>query len=214
MIEYVRGSLFSVDGSHVVVDVGGLGYGLNVPRSTLQRLPEDGAEVELRVSMIVREDAMELYGFATPEERGVFDILRNVSGVGPRTALDLLSTLSIREVIGAVQAGNVDMLTSVPGIGPKKARRAILELKDRVKDILPFATGDAPSLEGAARLESADAAGSGGEPDLFQDAVAALQALGVKPAVASRNVASALRAAGDGEVSVEELVRLALQAGR
>ncbi|MBN1867605.1 Holliday junction branch migration protein RuvA [Candidatus Sumerlaeota bacterium] len=209
MIEFLRGTLISKEEDHVVVEVGGVGYGLDVPRSTFERLPEIDEEVRLLVSMVVREDAMELYGFATPEEKRVFRIFLGVSGFGARLALDVLSTITIAELVSAIRLGNVAALTRIPGIGRKRAERLILELKDRVKDF------PASSSHAAAATSPAPSAPPEGlEPDLFQDAVAAMESLGFKPAVASRCVASAMRAASDDDLAVEDLVKMALQMTR
>ena len=221
MIEHLRGQLLSVEGDHVVVDVAGVGYGLDVPASTAERLPAAGGETALHVTMVVKEDAFELYGFASIAEKRVFEILFGVSGIGPRTALDILSQITVRELVGAIQSGNVEALVRVPGIGPKKAERLILELKGRLKRLLPYvearprpasAVGGNGVSDDEGALADADAAPLDGPTgSLFADAVAALEALGFKPPVASRCVATALRAAGDRALTVQELVKAALQ---
>jgi Holliday junction DNA helicase RuvA len=218
MIEHLRGQVLSVEGDHVVVDVGGVGYGLDVPASTAERLPAAGGETALHVTMVVKEDAFELYGFASVAEKRVFEILFSVSGIGPRTALDILSQVTVRELVNAIQTGHVEALTHVSGIGPKKAERLILELKGRLKRLLPYvesrtapaAGPGGPGSEGA-QADRGNEFPAGAEGSLFADAVAALEALGFKPPVASRCVATALRAAGDRALTVQELVKAALQ---
>ena len=205
MIEFLRGDLLSIDDDHVVLDVGGVGYGLDVPRSTLERLPAPGEPTRLHVSMVVGEKSMQLYGFATTEERSVFEIFLNVSGIGPRTALDVLSTMPIGDFVAAVHTGNVPALTRIPGIGRKKAERLIVELKDGLRH---FPTDTASAAQDAAEGRTAS-----GEPDLFNDAVAALVAVGHKPAPASRIVASVMRDLDGQNVSLEDVVRRALQGG-
>ncbi|MFW6287001.1 MAG: Holliday junction branch migration protein RuvA [Candidatus Sumerlaeota bacterium] len=220
MIEYLKGTLLSIEQNHVVIDTGGVGYGVDLPDSTASKLPEIGQELALYVSTVVREDAILLYGFATSGECAVFEILRDISGVGPRTGLDMLSTISVRALLSAVRSGNTNALTAVPGIGPKKAERLIVDLKGKVKQLSPYASVD--SSDSPAELQSAGNAGGAlaAEPaqvgqDKFGDAVDALAALGMKPAEASRNLTSAMRLAEDPDsLSVEELVRLALQVGR
>jgi len=214
MIEYLRGKVLRVKEDHVVLDVGGVGYGLDVPRSTLTRLPAEGEEAALHVAMVVREDLLALYGFSTGAERDAFEIFRDISGVGPRTALDMLSTLSIRELLSALQTGNTSLLTSVPGIGPKKAGRLMLELKSRAPVLTPLAASEAPRSDAKLPVASAPAAPIVSEPNVFNDAVAALQSLGFSPAVASRNVAMALREAEGQELAVEYLIKIALKMGR
>ena len=210
MIEYLRGQLLRIDEEdHIVVDVNGVGYGLDVPRSTLERLPALGEEAELHVSFLLREDSIRLFGFATKAEKTVFEIFLNVSGIGPRTALDVLSAISIREIVSAIRLENVALLTGIPGIGRKKAERLIVELKDRVKLF--------PDVAGETSTETRTGAGglpTRAEGDLYEDAVAALQSLGLKPAVAARNVTLALRSVDKENVSVEEIVKLALQTNR
>jgi holliday junction DNA helicase RuvA len=209
MIEHLRGQLLSAQDGKVILDVGGVGYGLDVPQSTLDRLSDAEGEVSLHVSMVVREDAITLYGFATPAEKGVFEAFRDVSGIGPRTVIDILSTISIGDLLSAIQIGNIGVLTSVKGIGQKKAERLLLEMKSRVAKLLPLAHAEGVDLRpGDASMADV------GEPDLFQDAVAALQALGFKPAAASRTIAATLRTVDDKTVTVEELIRIALQSGK
>ncbi|MFW6286995.1 MAG: Holliday junction branch migration protein RuvA [Candidatus Sumerlaeota bacterium] len=220
MIEYLNGNLLSVDKNHVVIDTGGVGYGVDLPDSTVSKLPEIGEETSLHIATVVREDAILLYGFATSGERAVFEILRDISGVGPRTGLDMLSTISVRALLSAVRSGNTSALTAVPGIGPKKAERLIVDLKGKAKQLSPYASVDSSDLPAGPKGAQTTSATSPGEPaqpgqDNFGDAVDALAALGMKPAEASRNLTSALRLAEDADsLSVEEMVRLALQVGR
>ena len=207
MIEYLRGKILRADDGHIVLDVGGVGYGLDVPASTFDQLPGAGNEVELHASLVVREDALDLYGFRTAEEKRVFEIFLTVSGIGPRTALDVLSNISIPEFVSAIRLGRIEELTRVPGIGRKKAERLIVELKDRLKDF--------PTTTGSAGEASGDAPPSDpGKRNLYDDAVAAMLSLGYKPAVAARCVTAALRSVESQDVPVETVVKLALQMGR
>ena len=193
-------------GDHVVLDVAGVGYGVDVPQTTLDRLPAVGGELELHASLVVREDAMKLYGFWAIEERTVFEIFLGISGIGPRTALDVISTVSILDFVKAIQSGNIDILTRVPGIGRKKAERMILELKDKVGQF-PISAGIAPGAGGVAVEDH----GMASEPDLYEDAVAALQGLGYKPAMAAKAVTMALRVLDSPEAELQEVVKQALQ---
>jgi holliday junction DNA helicase RuvA len=206
LIEYLHGKLLAVVGDHVVLDVGGVGYGLDVPQTTLDRLPAVGEEVELYTSLVVREDAMKLYGFRIMEERTVFEIFLGISGIGPRTALDVISTVSILDFVKAIETGNVNILTRIPGIGRKKAERMIVELKDKVGQF-PISAGIAAESSGA----EAAGAQKASEPDLYEDAVAALQGLGYKPAVAAKAVTMALRVLDSPEAELQEVVKQALQ---
>ncbi|WP_273887550.1 Holliday junction branch migration protein RuvA [Rubrobacter naiadicus] len=131
MIERLRGRLIERDDSGVVVEVGGVGYRVLVSRSSLRELPELGEECVLHTRMVVREDAITLFGFAGSDERGAFDALTSVSKVGPKLALAVLSALSPEELAEAVARGDVIRLSSVPGLGKKTAERLVLELRGR-----------------------------------------------------------------------------------
>ena len=117
----------------VLVDVGGVGYEVDVPMSTFCNLPAEGSEITLLTHFIVREDAQLLYGFATAAERQTFRALIRISGVGPRIALAVLSGMSTQDLADAVEQGNATLLTRVPGIGKKTADRLVLELKGQAR---------------------------------------------------------------------------------
>jgi Holliday junction DNA helicase RuvA len=139
MIYRLRGQLVEKDMDGVVVDVGGVGYRTSASSNTLRALPPVGEECVLHTRMVVREDAMLLFGFADREERAAFDSLTAVSKVGPKLALSILSTLSPQEVAEAVGRGDVVKLASVPGLGKKTAERLVLEL--RGKNLAAFDAG-------------------------------------------------------------------------
>ncbi len=139
MIHRLRGQLVEKDVEGVVVDVGGVGYRTSASSNTLRALPPVGEECVLHTRMVVREDAMLLFGFADREERAAFDSLTAVSKVGPKLALSILSTLSPQEVAEAVGRGDVVRLASVPGLGKKTAERLVLEL--RGKNLAAFDSG-------------------------------------------------------------------------
>lgn len=132
MIGRIKGILLESNPPQIVVDVHGVGYEIDVPMSTFYNLPALGQEVTLLTHMLVREDAQLLYGFLTREERETFRQLLKVSGIGARTALAVLSGLSVGELVNAVALQDANMLTRVPGIGKKTAERLILELKDKL----------------------------------------------------------------------------------
>ncbi len=129
----------------MLVDVGGVGYELDVPMSTLYALPGTGEPVTLYTHLVVREDAQTLYGFATLEERAAFRQLIRISGVGARTALAVLSGLSVAELARAVTLQEAARLTRIPGIGKKTAERLLLELKGRLAEVSAAAGGEQPS---------------------------------------------------------------------
>ncbi len=163
MIHRIRGTLVEKDTKGVVLDVGGVGYRASTSLSTLRALPSLGEECVIHTRMVVREDAMLLFGFATKEERGGFDALTAVSKVGPKLALAVLSSMSPPEIAEAVARGDVLKFASVPGLGRKSAERLVLELKG--KDIAVFAPE--PAISGT---------GGGGGP--YMEAREALAGLG------------------------------------
>lgn len=188
MIGRVSGRLLTKQPPQITVDVNGIGYEIDVPMSTLYQLPATGAEITLYTQLIVREDAHLLYGFATEAERALFRQLIKISGIGARTALSVLSGLSVAELREAVRGQDIARMTKIPGIGKKTAERLLLELRDR----LDFKAGDS-SAGGVA------APGTG-------DIVNALSALGYN----DREVNWAVEKLPTG-VSVTEGIRQALK---
>lgn len=184
MIAFLEGTVAEKSGGRVVVAVNGTGYDVMVPASTAGKLPPVGKPVRVFTRLHVRDDAMVLYGFASQDERSLFDLLVTVNGVGPKVALSFLSVLSPEALRRAVAAGDVAALTLVPGVGKKVAQRVLLDLKDRL-------AGDVLVIEGP-----------------LVDVREALLALGLSAQEASEAM-SALPANGDRPV--EELLREALQ---
>lgn len=162
MIGRISGTLLEKHPPLLLVDVGGVGYEIDVPMSTFYNLPSIGEKVVLHTQFIVREDAHQLYGFAHQEERAVFRQLLKISGVGPKLALTILSGLSVAELSHVVAAQEVGRLTKIPGIGKKTAERLLLELRDKL-----------PGGEAAALLASGGAAPVGARNDVL-DALLAL----------------------------------------
>lgn len=132
MIASVSGCILHKGADHVVVEAAGVGYQLSVSGNTLQQVGAVGESTTLLAALVVREDAMQLYGFSTAEERGLFQLLTGVSGVGPKVALAVLSGMSVAEAEGALVAGDHAHFQKVPGIGKRTAERIIVELKDKV----------------------------------------------------------------------------------
>jgi Holliday junction DNA helicase RuvA len=151
LIGRLTGKLAAKHPPQVLVDVAGIAYELDVPMSTFYALPANGEAVTLYTHLVVREDAHSLYGFATLEERGAFRQLIRISGVGARTALSVLSGMSVADLAGAVALQDAARLTKVPGIGKKTAERLVLELRDKLPKVLPAARAGAPDplAEGA-----------------------------------------------------------------
>lgn len=134
MIGRIRGQLFDKKPGQLIVDVNGIGYQIFITTSTYLSVPDVGAEVILEIHTHVREDAIQLYGFAIPRERTVFERLTQISGIGPRLALTILSGSSVDDLISFIKKGDLARLTSIPGVGKKTGQRILLELKDKLKD--------------------------------------------------------------------------------
>src|SRR5450432_2050935 len=129
MIALLRGLLVEKTPNQIIVDVNGVGYDVTIPVSTFSALPEPGGEVRLRIHTNVREDAISLFGFATTEEKHMFEKLIGVGGIGPKLAVTILSGVPATELANAILGGHVERLVRVPGVGKKTAERMILELK-------------------------------------------------------------------------------------
>ena len=156
MIGRIAGTLLEKNPPQVLLDVGGVGYEIDVPMSTFYNLPKIGEKVALFTQLIVREDAHLLYGFGTESERATFKQLLKVSGVGPKVGLAVLSGMSVNDLAEAVATQESGRLTKVPGIGKKTAERLLLELKDKLKvDVRISVGGDAPRPTSAADILNA-----------------------------------------------------------
>jgi len=166
MIGRLSGTLLEKNPPQILIDAGGVGYELEVPMSTFYGLPATGSRVSLHTHLAIREDGHFLYGFSTEEERGAFRQLLKVSGIGARTALAVLSGLSVNDLAQAVALQEAGRLVKIPGIGKKTAERLLLELRDKLGKALPQVAG--------ARL----AATAGGALDAKSDVLNALLALG------------------------------------
>jgi Holliday junction DNA helicase RuvA len=186
VIARIAGKLIAKHPPQIIVDVNGVGYEIDVPMSTLYQLPATGSDVTLLTHFLVREDAQQLYGFATENERVLFRQLLKISGIGARTALSVLSGMSVADVKQAVSEQDTGRFTRVPGIGKKTAERLLLELKDKL-DIAIVAV-------------SAESANAGG------DIVKALLALGYNDKEAQFAVKNL-----DGGLNVTEGIRQALK---
>lgn len=196
MIAHLHGILAECDLTEVVVDVQGVGYHVSVPMSTFDRLPRQGEPVRLYTHLQVREDLMQLFGFASREERQLFLLLINVTGIGPRLALNILSCMSVERFAQALVSEDLKALAKISGIGKRSAERLVVELREKIKQLAPAAEFAAP---GAASLP-ADA----------QDAVSALETLGFKTDAARKVVQAICAEAGDKPPTAENLIRKAL----
>jgi len=198
VIGRLRGTLAEKQPPHLLLDVNGVGYELEVPMTTLYRLPAVGEQVTLHAHLVVREDAHLLYGFFEKRERELFRELIRLNGVGPKLALALMSGLEVDELVRCVQAQDTAALVKVPGVGKKTAERLLVELKDRFKawESIPSIAPLVVEPQLAQAVSSAE-----------NDAVSALISLGYKPQEASRAVAAVKE---DG-MSSEDLIRRALR---
>ena len=203
MIATLAGRLRLRESGRLVVETGGVGYEVFIPLATYYRMPSIGAAVELEIRQVVREDAITLFGFATPGEKHAFDLLMRVQHVGPKLALAVLSVLSPDELVAAVTHEDVNRIDAVPGVGPKVAERIVRELRDRIVELKLVAPALSPS--------DAAANGHAGASALMDDAVSALVNLGYKPAEAKRAVDS-VGAANPATISdgLETLIRKSL----
>jgi holliday junction DNA helicase RuvA len=188
VIASLQGKVASTARDHIVLVTGGVGYKVFVPYPTLEKI-DSSHEAFLHTVLIVREDSMTLFGFATPAEREIFEILLTVNGIGPRLALAILSTLSIDSLKNAVISERAEILTRVPGIGKKSAQKVLIELKDKLK-------------------LSLDTAPAGIFEDTNSDVLDALVALGYSIVEAQTAIQSLPSNTPD---DVEERIRLALQ---
>ena len=191
MIAYVRGILGVKSPTSAVVEAAGVGYEMLIPLSTYERLPREGGEVKLLAFHSVKEDGETLFGFATENERELFTRLTGVSGVGPKTALAMLSGASVSELASAIASKDAKRISAIKGVGKKTAEKICVELRDKVS-ALAFAGGDSPLRSGVAA-----------------DAVAALRALGFGDEASAKMVSDVL-ANNPGADDLENVVKLAL----
>ncbi len=199
MIGRIRGRLVHKQAPIILVEVGGVGYELQVPMTTLFQLPELDSEVSLVTHFVVREDAQLLYGFIDDRDRSLFRELIKVSGVGPKLALTILSGMDSQSFARCVQRDDISSLTALPGVGKKTAERLLIEMRDKLKAWQARTEDDNEQRSGASVMPFTDIAA---------DAEGALITLGYKPQEASRMVAAVN---DDGASSSEELIRRALK---
>jgi len=189
MIASILGNIDAIGTDWLVINVNGVGFKISVPTSVLSEGGIIGREIRLYTHLHVREDELTLYGFISQEDLRIFETVLSVSGIGPKTALAMLSAMNADQLSVAIASADTAMLTSIPGIGKKTAERLILELKDKVGAIVSITTGGRMAQENA-------------------DVIAALSSLGYSVAEATR----AVGALPDGKkLSLEERLKLALQ---
>jgi Holliday junction DNA helicase RuvA len=197
MYAYIKGKLETRGNDYIILEAGGIGYKISTSLTTLEAAGQPGHEFKVFTHLYVREDVMSLFGFATYEELNTFELLLTVSGVGPKVALSLLSSVSPSKFALAVITDDAKTLTRAPGVGSKMAQRIILELKDKIKkEQLALNTGAAMDVPATAQ-----------EGSKLSEAVSALMVLGYSHIEASRAVASVF----SDEMDLETIIKNALK---
>jgi holliday junction DNA helicase RuvA len=200
MITFLHGKLVEALPTQIIVDVNGVGYEVLIPLSSFGKLPQPGHDIKLLTQLVIREDAHILYGFASAAERDLFRMLvNNVSGIGPKTALNILSGISVIAFRGAVAGSDIKSLSQISGVGKKTAERIVVELRDKI--------GVAGAWEAASAKHSLSP-----DDQKINDAVLALMALGFKQIDAHDAVRAAQTMLG-AKATVEDLVRACLKKG-
>jgi Holliday junction DNA helicase RuvA len=198
MIAHIQGFLHFKSPEYLVIDVDGIGYQVHVPLSTFYNLPQVGSTVSMHIYTHVREDALKLYGFQSPEEKLIFVRLISISGIGPRLAVNILSGISPAELVESLSQNNLARLISIPGVGRKTAERIMLELRDKISSLAPGHDVTVPVKAAA-------------DEAMIEDALSALLNLGYKKGVAQRAIENA-RQRLEGEITLESLLKESLRA--
>ena len=196
MIALLTGRLAFKAPTHLALDVQGVGYEVFVPLSTYYNLPNIHESLTLSIHTHVREDAIQLFGFSTPQEKEAFVLLMSVSGIGPKSALGILSALPVSDLVSAIQSGDVEKLETVPGIGKKSAGRLVLELKDKLTKLHPALPPQADHAKG--------------QDHTFDDALSALTNLGYRMSDA-KEALKAAQQSRSGPWTLQELIRESLK---
>lgn len=197
MYAYISGRVAEKGSGELVIEAGGVGYLLQCSMTTLSQAPVTGETMHCYTYLSVREDAMELFGFATKEEKGMFLRLTSVSGIGPRTALGVLGSMPLKDLHLAILTGDMNALSRAPGVGKKTAQRIALELKDQITQEAMAGLPPEQVLSGSAPIRD----------DALTEAMQALQSLGYTPVEATRAL-QAVRGKAD---KADELIKLALR---
>lgn len=201
MIAMVRGKIISETFTELIIDVNGVGYRVFIPMSTYDKLPHDPAkEVTLLTSMQVKEDSITLFGFATQQEKDVFELLITVNGIGAKSAVSILSCMNIGSLCSAIINEDVKSLKKISGVGPKSAERIIIELRDKVGKIAPEAEFAIPSGTGSNAL-----------PKEAEDALLALEQLGFQGPKLKKQIADIVAELPSEQCSTENIIRKVLQ---
>ncbi len=197
MISHLNGILEHVDKSHLVIDVGNIGYHVYVSNATLPRLPKIGEKLKLFTLQVVRENDISLYGFLKKQEKSLFSILLGVSGIGPKAGMSIISSFPIDKLVAAIAQGNVDLISTVPGIGKKTAQKLVIELKEKVAKAYAIKPSDM-------------AVGIQGDQPIVSDSISALISLGYSPREARDAILKSGHDLSSG--NVEDIIKQALKA--
>jgi Holliday junction DNA helicase RuvA len=198
MIALISGKIVHKGISHVIVDVHGVGYRIFIPLTTFYELPEAGQVITLHVHTNVKQDAINLFGFYTVQERDLFQLMISVSGIGPKMSMNILSGISAQELLRAISGGNVGKLVNIPGVGKKMAERLILELKEKVIKKMMIE-----------EMPAADDQHQAGEI-IIEDALSALVNLGYKSNVAKDALDKVLQTSEE-ELGMDKLLKKTLK---
>ncbi len=198
MIALLSGKIAHKGISHIVLDIQGVGYRVFIPLTTFYELPEAGETVTLHIHTSVKEDAINLFGFYTMQERELFQLMISVSGIGPKVAMNILSGISAAELLEAISGGNLGKLITIPGIGRKMAERLILELKE--KAIKKMAADQMPIMDARQKQKEM----------IREDVLSALVNLGYK-ANAAKDALDKVARDAEGEPAMDELLKKALK---
>ena len=198
MIALISGKIVYKGISHVIVDVQGVGYRVFIPLTTFYELPETGEPVTLHIHTNVKQDAINLFGFYTIQERDLFQLMISVSGIGPKMSMNILSGISAQELLGAISGGNVGKLIRIPGVGKKMAERLILELKEKV--VKKMMMEELPQAGLQNRLDDI----------IAEDVLSALVNLGYKNNIAKDALDRALRSSEE-KMEMDKLLKKTLK---
>lgn len=198
MIAFIKGRLIEKIPGRAIIDVAGVGYQVNIPFSTFYKLANIGEEVRLHTVYRHTEETANLYGFATLEEKGMFEMVISISGIGPQTGLGILSKISVEDLKIAISKADANTLTKVHGIGSKTAQRIIIELKDKIGEVFAVKKEEERTLD----IDKA----------VFDDAVMALVSLGYSKSQSVNSVDRIRKTMKTGErINIEEIIRRSLQ---
>ena len=198
MIALISGKIVYKGISHVIVDVQGVGYRVFIPLTTFYELPETGEPITLHIHTNVKQDAINLFGFYTIQERDLFQLMISVSGIGPKMSMNILSGISAQELLGAISGGNVGKLVRIPGVGKKMAERLILELKEKV--VKKMMMEESPEAAYQNRLDDI----------IAEDVLSALVNLGYKNNIAKDALDRALRSSEE-KMEMDKLLKKTLK---